>query len=38
MKKRLSLAFETASCFIRDEGRPFTYALQEEYVNHFMVL
>ena len=25
-------------CCIRDEGRPFTYALQEEYVNRFMVL
>jgi len=25
-------------CCIKDEGRPFTYALQEEYVNRFMVL
>jgi hypothetical protein len=23
---------------MKDEGRPFTYALQEEYVNRFMVL
>ena len=25
-------------CCIRDEGRPFTHALQEECVNRFMVL
>ena len=29
---------EPFQCCIRDEGRSFTYALQEECVNHFMVL
>ncbi len=29
---------DSFQCFIGDEGRPFTYALQEEYVNRFMVL
>jgi len=34
-RMEINISFQ---CFMGDEGRPFTYALQEEYVNHFMVL
>jgi hypothetical protein len=40
--KGIKVLFNAPKCigvnFIKDEGRPLTYALREEYVNYFMML